>query len=463
MPLVVGIPPAILNLVQQGVLERTFHDGLFPKLQYRAEALYEEWEANTGTEMFMSRPGLLTPAIDPLVAGTDPIPQDVAWEQWSAVLNRYGSTVDTHMPTSVVSNANMFLRKVHQLGLQAGQSVNQLARNALHKAYLSGQTTLKAACINTDTQIQVSSLNGFTDVIIVGINVRPEAISPSRPLPIRISTGATMITRNAIAFAPDDPNDRFGPGTLQLDAAIGGAGFAARTPVVSIYAPRIVRAGGGASVDAITGSDAFSFQLIVNAVSYLKSKNVPTHADGYYHCHLSPMSQAQIYTDAAWQRLHMGLPENIRYKEGFLGTLMGTVFFENNEAAGPTNSGARVSTGTNAFYSKGIGAETTNNSGLDIGRVIITGRGSIYEKTLDETKYISEAGVMGKIGEFDLVQNGIQVATERLRLILRAPMDRLQDMVSSSWSISTDFPVPSDITAGGYERYRRAVVIEHSA
>ena len=36
MTVVLGIPPAIINLVQAGALERAFHDGLFPALHYRA-------------------------------------------------------------------------------------------------------------------------------------------------------------------------------------------------------------------------------------------------------------------------------------------------------------------------------------------------------------------------------------------------------------------------------------------
>ena len=56
-----AIPPTISNLQQKGLIERAFHDGLFPNLAYRAEAMPEEWPANTGTQQFMTRPGLLAP------------------------------------------------------------------------------------------------------------------------------------------------------------------------------------------------------------------------------------------------------------------------------------------------------------------------------------------------------------------------------------------------------------------
>jgi hypothetical protein len=57
---------------------------------------------------------------------------------------------------------------------------------------------------------------------------------------------------------------------------------------------------------------------------------------------------------------------------------------------------------------------------------------------------------------------GVQVMTERIRLVLRAPLDRLQQLNSSSWSISGDWPTPTDALApGGTAAYRRAAVVVH--
>ena len=61
-----------------------------------------------------------------------------------------------------------------------------------------------------------------------------------------------------------------------------------------------------------------------------------------------------------------------------------------------------------------------------------------------------------------VVNGGVQVMSERVRLILRSPQDRLQQVVSSSWSWSGDFPIPTDALANGDpSAYKRAVVIEH--
>ena len=459
--LVLGVPPQVLDLVQQGLLERAFHDGLFPSLLYRSEAQEEEWAANTGTEIFMSRPGLMPPITKSIAPGQDPVPQTVAYEQWVARLARYSGTIDTHVPTSVVSNADQFLRNIHQLGLQAGQSLNRIPRNELFRAYISGQTNLTAAGAAPDTSIRVASVNGFFDVVTKGVNTRPQPVSGSNPLAITIDPNGTNISANVVGFDLDDPDDSYGPGTLFLAAALGAAP-PARAPVLSSAKPFVIRSGGGDSVDAITANDVFTLQDAINSTNRLRKASVPPHEDGYYHAHINTDANSQVFTDPAFQNLNTALPDHVYYQEAFIGTIGGIAFFLNTESPDTTNVGALVSTGSNAMYGEDIGGEVVNESGVGIGRVLVTGRGAIYEKWLDERQYVTEAGVTGKTGDFQVVNAGIEVETARIRLILRAPVNRLQDMVAASWSITTSFPIPSDVTSGGPERYKRALVIEHA-
>lgn len=460
--LVLGIPPAVLSLVQEGLLERAFHDGLFPALLYRSEAQEEEWEANTGTEIFMSRPGPLAPIVTPLAPGIDPSPQTVAYEQWSASLARFAGTIDTHIPTSAVANANLFLRNINQLGLQAGQSLNRIPRNALFQKYLSGQTVLTVTTAAGDTAIRVASVNGFTDVVTKGVNVRPALVSTSTPLSITIDPAGTPIVRNVIGFELDDPTDPNGPGTLFLSAAVGAI-VAARVPVLSVARPRVLRSGGGFSVDALAAGDIFTLQDAINATNLLRKANVPPHPDGFYHAHINTDANSQVFQDLAFQRLNTSLPDHTYYQEAFIGTIAGIAFFLNTESPDTTNVGALTNTGTNARYGQDIGGEVVNDANVGVGRVLVTGRGALYEKWLNEnTNYVTEAGITGKVGEFQIVNAGVAVETERVRLILRAPLNRLQDKVAATWSISTSFPVPSDVTAGGPERYKRAIIIEHA-
>ncbi len=458
MPIVLGIPQSVLNLVQSGLLERAFHDSLFPSLLFRAEASKEQWEANTGTELFMTRPGLLAPIVRPLAPGVDPQPQNVSYEQWSAKLDRYSGTIDTHMPTSAVANSDLFLRNVNQLGLQAGQSLNRLPRNEIHLRYLSGQTTLLVATASGDQQIRVASVNGFTDVILKGVQTRPQLVSASNPLQITIGG----VTRNVIGVDLDNPADPYGPGTLYLSATVGSV-VPARASVLAVNRPRVVRSGGASSVDGIGSSDIFQLADVAQAVSVLRKNNVPPHEDGTYHCHLNTAANNQIFNDPAFQRLHQGsLGQSEQYKEFFIGQIYGVSFFLNNECPDADNSGTRTATGTLAQYSEEIGAETINESGVGIGRCLLTGRGALYERYLDESNYNTEAGITGKEGTLQAANNGVEVNTDNIRLILRAPINRTQDIVAATWSITTSFSTPSDVGFGGPERYKRALVIEHA-
>jgi hypothetical protein len=459
--LVLGVPAAVLQLNQQGLLERAFHDGLFPNLAYRAEAMPEEWPANTGQQLFMTRPGLLKPAVTPIQPGTDPVGQTVPYEQWAAYLAQFADSIDTHMPTSVTSQANQFLRNIKQLGLQAGQSINRIARNSLFQAYLSGQTVNIATIGTGDTSIQVASLNGFTTVTIPGSQIAPVPVSPTYPLAISI-VGASTVAANVIGYAPYDPSNPLGPGTLTLAAAVGTA-FSLRASILSAYAPTVVRSAPGSSIDAITAGDSLTLQQCINAVSVLRSNNVQPHDDGFFHAHVSPMGNAQFFTDPAFQRLNQSLPSHVIYQEGFLGYMAGIMFFMNNESPQYYNSGALIATANSGLYASEIGSEIVNGTGVQIGMMLITGKGAVYEKYLDESAYVTEAGTTGKIGEFDVVNNGIQIMTERIRLILRAPLDKLQQILTASWSISTSFPIPSDLTAPtGPQMYKRSVVLQYA-
>lgn len=459
MTIILNVPPQVALLHQQGLLERAFHDGLFPGLLFRGEALAEEFPANTGVEMFQSKPGLLAPATAPLQAGTEPTPKSVNYEQWIVRLDRFGDTIDTDMPTSVTANSDLLMRNIHQLGLQAGQTLNRLPRNSLYRSYLAGQTSAIASATTSDSTLRVAALSGFLDVV-TSATVRPTAVSPATPLPITIYN-ATPITANVVGVSPDNPSDLNGPGTLILSTTLS-ANVAARTPVVSAYAAKIIRSGGGFGVDAITASDTLVFQDLMNAVTYLRTCNVQPHDDGFYHCHLPAAGEAQLFIDPAMQRLYQGNPNDVAYKQGYMGQLAGQRLWSNNECPNVLTAGNVTSTGTNARYSSDIAAETVNDNNIRIGRAIVTGKGCIYEKYLDEKLYISEAGITGKVAEFTTVNNGISVMVDRVRLVIRSPIDRLMDKVSATWSYTGDFPIPSDITytQSGNARFKRACVIE---
>lgn len=117
MSVILNVPPTIGKIVQEGLVERAMHDSLFPNLMYREEALWEEWEPNTGVELFIQRRGNLAPNTTPLPANTDPTPQTRVFEQWPARLDHFGDAMDVHVPTSASASIDLFLNDVKTLGM----------------------------------------------------------------------------------------------------------------------------------------------------------------------------------------------------------------------------------------------------------------------------------------------------------------------------------------------------------
>lgn len=455
-----GLAPAIINLLQDRTLERVFHDALYPRLLYRSEAMAEKWEANIGQRQVYTRTGLIDVDVTPLTPGSDPTPASYAIEQWEAEASQYGKSLDTHMPTSYVALAPTFLRDTVQLGLNAGQTLNRMVRDRLFRAYLGGDTVATALAAAGATQLFVASLNGFTEVLVNG---RLLPVGPANPLAISFTNAEPANT--VVGVTPLDPANPFGPGILSLGAAVTAVTVPLRTGVRAVTRSRITRVGGGATVDGLVSTNILTLQDIINTVASMRANNIPPQADGYYHVHVTPEGEAQLFADNQFQRLFQSLPENAVYRDLGIGQLVGCRFYRNTENPNTQNSGTLVASGGgagSAQVSGEIGGEVVNQAGLAVKRALVVGGGAIYEKFIDESQFLTDAGVTGKIGEFTVVNGGVMVMTNRIRYILRAPLDRLQQIVSQSWSWSGDFPVPSDGLTGNSARYKRAQVIEHA-
>lgn len=456
-----GLPPGVINLIQDRTLERVFHDALYPRLLYRMEAMPEKWVANIGERMVFTRAGLIPVSTQPLTPGSDPIPNSYATEQWEVEARQYGNAIDTHMPTSYVTLAPKFLRDTVQLGLNGGQTVNRITRDRLYNAYLGGNTvTIQVAAIGA-VQIVVASANGFLERDNLG---RIAPVSPLNPLAVSFSNAEPDNT--VIGVQPLVPAEPLGPAVLTLGAALT-VGLPLRTGVRAISASVITRVGGGATVDAIVPANILTLQDVINTVARMRSANVPPTPDGFYHVHVTPEGEAQLFNDNQFQRLFQSLPENAVYRDLGIGQLVGCRFYRNTENPNTTNVGPLVDTSGGAGAAREspeLGAEVINQGGVPIVREMVIGGAALYEKWIDESEFLTEAGATGKIGEFTVVNGGVQVMTQRIRFILRSPLDRLQQIVSQAWSWSGDWAVPSDLLGAGNTtaRFRRASVIEHA-
>jgi hypothetical protein len=443
------------------MLERAFHDGLFPRLMFRSEATPQIWPGNVGDTMVFSGVGLIRPKMRPLTPGQDPAPSDYTKEQWTAQLQQYADSIDTHMPTSTVAIADLFLRNAQQLGLSAGQSLNRLVRNKMYNAALSGQTVADGTQGPTTT-LRVARINGFTRArrpdLAAGSAVLFDFVSSSNPLRITINAVANTV----IGYTPDNPGDEVGPGTLTLGTSVS---VTDRDPVLSLDKTFLVRVGGGLKVDSITSSNILRLQDVQSAVARFRQQNVPEMPDGRYHCHLDPSSEAQLFRDPEWQSLNRSLPDYYMYKSMAVGEVLGTVFARNSEApiVETVDSNAATYTTPASSYSldDNFAGEVLNPSGVKIHRPIFVAQGGIYEYYQDLSALITDAGITGKVGEPRITNNGIEVMSERIQLIIRAPLNRLQDSVSASWKFIGDWPVRTDVATGDAARYKRFLVIEH--
>jgi hypothetical protein len=231
-----------------------------------------------------------------------------------------------------------------------------------------------------------------------------------------------------------------------------------RTAVLATNRSRIVFSGGGTRVDDVTSTTQQTLADIRTAVAQMRFDNIPPHEDGSYHWHGDPISESQMFSDTEFQNLNRSMPDYIHYRRFAMAYLLGVTFYRNTEAP----NSATVSENPANGYTTGF--ELSNPLSVNIHRSIITGQGAIEEKYLDESRYISEAGIQGKIGEFAVVNGGVQVMTERIRLVLRAPLDRLQQTTGAAWSFSGDWPIPTDsVTTSSAAAYKRAVVICHGS
>lgn len=458
--------PEVRNLVQQNLLERAFHDALFPRLLFRGEATPIPWPGGVGDNQIFSAPGLIAVDATPLVPGTDPEPVTYPTEQWEAQLNQYASTIDTHMPTSIVAIVNLFLRNAHQLGMQASQTVNRIVRNRMFAAGLSGNTVADGAQ-GPVTVLQVKRLNGLTrarnPALTNASKVRFDLVSSTNPLGVRIfdTGGPAEVSRNVIGFTPDTAGDEQGPGTVTLDSAVT---VLDRAYVLSVDRSEIVRVGGGLKVDDLTpGTDTPTLADIRTAIANFWQGNVPEHPDGRFHCHLDPTSQALIFSDPEFNRLLTALPDYYMYKQFALGELLNTVFFRNSENP-VVETVVGGSTATFDQRDPFVG-ELTNDGvagGAKVHRMLFTAQGGIMEHYSDLNSLITEAGVTGTVGDPRIVNNGIEVFSERIQLIIRGPLNRLQDQISTSWKIIADWPVRTDASTGNTERFKRFKIIEHA-
>jgi len=430
----VFLDPSMVAATQDRTLQRVFRDTLYPRNLFRMDAVPELWPTQLGGQQVYTRMGIPRPRTRPLPAGIEPTPDQAGVEQWDAMATRWVGTADTNMASSYVALASVFLRNVHQQGLQAGQSINRTIRDRLYNAASYGNTVIDANASvpgGGGATCHVANAWGFTRALQNG---RQAAVSATNPVAVIING----LPYNVTAAALDVAGDELHGATLTITPVIPVGGFVARTPILAVHRTQLVNAAGALRIDDITAAHQLTLRDIRGVVARMQYDNIPTYEDGSFHVHVDPIAQAQIFGDNEFQRLNQSLPDYVHYRRLAIAYLAGCTFYRNSEC--PTVA----TVDEDLIFGHTTAFELTNPAGINIHRTLITGQGSVEEKYLDQTHLISAAGIQGKVGEFAVTNAGAQIQLERIRIILRSPQDRAAELVSSTWAFYGDFPIPTD-------------------
>jgi hypothetical protein len=458
--------PTTRELVQDNSLVRQFLDPLYPRNLFRGEAPSISQPGQSGDRFIFTGTGLMQPVTEPIVPGDTPDAQDYTKEQWDMQLHEYvGRAPDTHMPTSALAIVNLLTENLHKLGLHAAQSLNRKVRDNLCNAGMSGWTVASAAVSGAST-IPVQRLNGFTTArrpdLPAGEPVQFAAVSSNNPLSITFSHGGTNYTATVVGYTPATAGDQTGPGTLTVLETVT---LSARDAIWSMDASYMVRASGGNSIDSVTGANmGFTYDLYRAAVARLEDQNVPKLPDGYYHWHFNSTSKSELFATDEAQRLLTSLPDHYWFTEFALGTILGGLVFVDTETPRASNVvGGLQNTYVSGRKGERFGGEMYNASGDEIQRPICIGAEAVYEYFNDMSGLITAAGVNGEVGEFQparLTANGVEVNADRVQVFIRAPIDVLNEMVTSIWKCLMDWPCRTDAATGDAARYKRVCVVE---
>ncbi len=452
----------MVPLAQENYLQRAFYEALRPTLMYLAAAPYEEMQTGNGDTIIRTVPGRMNTTPTKILPGKDIVPESIQYEHFVTTIDQYGSGIDipTNQAEFTLAGAKGYmLQKMIELADQAGAMTNRMARDAIFKAYLGGNTVVSVANGNTTT-IRVAQLNGFWDTVKNG---KPAPISPQNPRLITINNTA----RNAIGYEPDDENFPDGPGTLTLNSAFNAL---AGHVVLADDRSRILRPK-NTTLDLLQPNDVATLALFRRAAAELSNDGVGTMSDGYYHVHCAPFIIQELGNDNEWQRALQGQGLEPLKKDGTVNVIGKLRFYDNNQSPQPgaQNSGTPITVPDRGTpLAAGYYGELTNAIGTQVQRSIVMGEKAVTTLYADEYKaMLAEAGQpVGGRPSFAMVGNQLQMmandsAMGNIRITIRPPIDRAGQQVAVGWTTTRGFAVYCNLLSGQSKgRYKRAMAVE---
>lgn len=459
-----NLSTALNAMLQTGILEREFEEGLDSNLAYRRVCLRETVPNNIGETITRTRTSRKGPVTAPLGVVTFSnldnglTPSDGTIEQYTFTMRDYGDTADVDLMANQAVIASNIVRVARNNGVQAAQSLERIARQKLFNAYLGGNSIVRTDLgASSTTTAHVDDVRGFQTVLVNGV---PTPVSGGAPLPVQetsISSGVTQLL-SVTGFTVDGTNKSQTP-----DGTSGTITFtAASSPVngdslIATNAAKIIRPYGHLTDSQMTGSDTLTLGLLLDAVTQLRLNAVPPMDDGTYHCILDDASMRQLWSDQQFIVLYAGRYQSQEYQQGQIFSLLGITFIPTTE----TYIQPALASYSGVTYPSVSGATGASQVLVPIRRPIVIGSEAIIEGDFEGLEYWLQQQMVDAISEVVLIGG--------VAHIFRPPLDRMQRQLSLTWDWIGDFAVPTDSTAtttiiptASNALYKRAVVVAHA-
>jgi hypothetical protein len=434
-----NFPAALQPIIQQGFLEREFENALNSRLGYRAVADREDFSVGIGETLTKTRAGLKPSVTTPLSPATNTnldnglTPQTFSVEQYTISINLYAATADLNMVTSRVGIASQFLLNAAINGEQAARSLDELARNALFAPYFGGNTRVRTTLAAPSVSVPVDDIRGFQTVFVNGVQT-PVGGSGS----LIVAVGANNYTLIGATADASNVSDAPGgiSGVLTFASSVIVSDGTANNTVAAATASAIMRPNSRTNTTQLVAGDTLDMSTLLNAVAILRQNAVP-EIDGVFNCYLDPVSARQLFNDQAFRQLFTGATSaNQVFQKGMINDFLGLRFIPTTEAY--------------------VQSHPTLNGAL-IRRPIVCGKGALIE------------GDFAGMAEADIApRDSIVSIVDKVAMVTRAPIDRLQQLIAQSWYWIGGFCAPSDTTTSPTtiatatnSNYKRAVMIEH--
>ena len=348
-------------------------------------------------------------------------------------MNHYAATTDLNVVTSRVGIASVFLRNAYVNGEQAARSLDELARNALFSAYFGGNTRVSASLSSAGPSIAVDDVRGFTTASVNGVQL---PVSASNPLTVTVGADAyTLVGANIDTVSTSiTPNGM--SGTLTFSGNVSVSDGTAGNTVMAANASVIIRPAARGNTSQLAATDSLAMGCLLDAVAKLRMNAVP-EIGGAYNCYLDPVSARQLFADPDFKQLFQGATSaNQVFQQGMVNQFLGLRFIPTTEAYVQPHPSL---------------------PGLMVRRPIICGQGALIEGDFEG---MTASDVAPKDSIIHLV--------DKVAMVTREPIDRLQQIIAQSWYWIGGFCAPSDTTTNPTTiptatnaAFKRAVMIEH--